>query len=290
MEKTILVIGGTGMLGKPVAHHLNAAGYKVRVFSRSAQKARTHFGSEYEIAQGDVENPHSLAAALQGCYGVHVNLQDGFDPDLERRGANAAAQAARTAGVQRITFISGASVCEQNCWYAGTQAKFAGEQAIQASGVPYTVFRCHYFMEVLRNFVRGKLALLIGKHPHPYYWVAAQDYARMVAKAYATPASENKILYVCGPAALSMRQALQTFTQIAHPETRLTYIPIWLTRIIAHLGNRKELQAALPFLEYCQKTKIILSGSPEEANSLLGAPTTTVAAWSRAQTSSPPAR
>jgi len=282
MSDTILVIGATGMLGEPVARRLQSAGWQVRVLTRSAHKGRARFGETFEVAEGDVEDPTALAAAIQGCRGVHINLQGGMDYDLERRGAEAVARAAARAGVERITYLSGASVCAENCWYAGTRAKYQAEAALQACGVGYTVFRSTYFMETLPNFLRGKLALLIGKHPHPYDWVAASDYAGMVARAYATPAAAGKILYVCGPQALSMRQAVDSFRRSVRPEARLVYVPLWAASLLARLGKRRELQAALPFFQYCSQVKVILSGSPAEANDLLGAPETTLEAWSRA--------
>src|SRR5512133_1835930 len=106
MKTTILVIGATGMLGEPVARKLQAQGYGVRVFSRSAEKARTRFGPGFEVATGDVDDPLCLEAALQGCQGVHISLDGGFDPDLERRGAENVARAAARCGVERITYLS----------------------------------------------------------------------------------------------------------------------------------------------------------------------------------------
>jgi uncharacterized protein YbjT (DUF2867 family) len=281
MTQTILVIGGTGMLGEPVARRLQADGHQVRILSRAPDKAHARFGAEFEIAKGDVDEPTSLEAAMQGCQGVHLNLQGGFDYDLERRGAENVSRVASTSGVQRVTYTSGGSVCEANCWYAGTRAKFQAEAALQASGVPYTIFRDNYFMETLHNFVRGKLALLIGKHPTPYSWIAADDYARMVAKAYTLPEAANKVLYVCGPEALTMRQALQVFCRIVHPEARLVQLSIRMALIIAKLGGRHELQAALPFFRYCETVKF--QEYPAEANALLGAPTTTLEMWSHRQ-------
>ena len=283
MIQKILVVGATGMLGEPVARQLKSDGFQVRVLSRSAERARNRFGDGFEAIGGDVEDPASLDSALQTCQGVHINLNGMQDPDMERRGTENVLQVALKVGIQRVTYLSGASVCEENCWYAGTKAKFQAEAAIRASGIPYTVFRAHYFMESMKYLVRGNMALIIGKHPHPYYWAAAADYARLVSKAYATPAAANKTLYVCGPEALTMRQAMQIFTRIAYPEARFMNMPLWMAALIARLGNRKELQAALPFLHYCEKAKVLLSGSPDEANVLLGAPTTTVEAWSKLQ-------
>ena len=281
MRSSILVVGASGMLGAPVARQLRADGWPVRVLTRSPERARARLGDGYELVTGDVERPVTLVKALQGCQGVHISLDGKADPDLERRGAEAVVQAAQKAGVERITYLSGASVCEENCWYPGTKAKYDAERALIGSGIAHTIFRAHYFMETLPNFVRGRLALVIGRHPHPYPWVAAEDYARMVARAYAMPEAANKILYICGPQALTMRQALGIFCRAAHPEARLAPFPIPLAVIVARLGSRRDLQAALPFFRYCEQVRIILSGSPEEANCLLGAPQTTLEEWSR---------
>lgn len=277
----ILVIGGTGMLGEPVARQLNADGFGVRVSTRRPERARIRFPAPFEVAAGAIEDSASLAAALEGCQGVHINLHGLFDPDLERRGAEAVASIALQAGLQRITYLSGASVCPENAWFPDTRARLLAEEAICSSGIPYTIFRASYFMETLRNFVRGQMLLQIGKHPHPYQWVASADFARMVAKAYATPQSANKILYVCGPQSLKMREALQILKRALYPRHTIIYLPIWAAWLIARAGKRRELQSVLPFFAYCEKIKIFLSGSPDEANTLLGAPATTLETWAK---------
>jgi uncharacterized protein YbjT (DUF2867 family) len=282
-SRSILVIGGTGMLGEPVVRRLQADGYNVRVLTRNPSKARTIFGDAIEAIKGDVEDSSSLEAALRGCLGVHINLNGGLDADLERRGTVNVVQAAHRADIARLTYLSGASVFAENCWYAGTRARFEAEAAIRALGVPYTIFKATYFMESLHRFVHGKRALLIGRQPFPWHWLAAEDYARMVAKAYATPAAANKSLFAYGPQALMMREALQVFCRTVHPAASLMPMPIWLTRIIARLGHRKELQAALPFFAYCEK--VGEGGDPSEANALLGAPAITLEQWSKNQRS-----
>ena len=281
MAKTVLVVGGTGMLGGPVARRLRADGYQVRIFTRNAEKARAKFGAEYEVAAGDVEDQPSLLAALQGCQTVHISLDGGLDPDLERRGAENVARAAATTGVQRITLLSGTSVKQENCWYAGTKAKFEAEAAVRASGVPYTIFQATFFMETLPRFVRGTRATILGSQPHPWHWVAVVDYARMVSKAYATSAVANKTLHVFGPQPWTMRQGLQTYCAIARPDAKVGTISFWMASLIARLSRDKELEAVVPFFRYSEK--VAEAGDPIEANALLGAPTTTLEQWCKAQ-------
>jgi len=281
MSTKVLVIGGTGMLGAPVARRLRTDGYQVRIFTRNPDRVQAKFGAEYEAVAGDVENQSALLAALQGCQAVHINLDGGLDPDLERRGAENIARAAARKGIHHITLLSGTSVTEENCWYAGTKAKFEAEAAVRASGVPYTIFQATFFMETLPRFVRGTRASILGSQPHPWHWVAADDYARMVSKAYATPRAANKTLHVFGPQPLTTRQALQTYCSIARPDAKISAIPFWMASIIAGLSRDKTLQAVLPFFRYSEA--VAEAGDPAEANALLGAPTTTLEQWCKLQ-------
>jgi len=269
------------MLGEPVARRLRADGYQVRIFTRNVEKARAKFGAEYEIAAGDVEDRASLDAALLGCQAVHINLDGGLDPDLERRGAENVVAAAAKAGIQRITYLSGTSVTKENCWYAGTKAKFEAEAAVRASGVPYTIFQATFFMETLPRFVRGTRASILGSQPHPWHWVAADDYARMVSKACGTPEATNKTLHVFGPQPRTTRQALQTYCDIARPDAKVSTVPFWMASLIARLSRDKELEAVVPFFRYSEV--VAEAGDPAEADALLGAPMTTLEQWCKAQ-------
>src|SRR5512143_2733079 len=110
MKKTILVLGATGMLGKPVAYALKAAGFQVRIMSRDSRKARKMFDSTFQTILCDPTNPDCLEAAMEGCYGVHISRPT----EAEQQVAETVAKAAFRQGVQRITYISGATVAEEN--------------------------------------------------------------------------------------------------------------------------------------------------------------------------------
>jgi NAD dependent epimerase/dehydratase family enzyme len=143
--------------------------------------------------------------------------------------------------------------------------------------VPFTIFKAHYFMESLLRFIHGRLALQIGKQPNPYPWIAADDFARMVSRSYSMSEAMGKELFIYGPQELTMRQALQTYCRIIQPQAKVIYLPLWAAEVIARLGKRRELQSALPFFHYIEKVQA--SGDPTEANTLLGAPTTTLEEW-----------
>lgn len=287
MDDRILVIGGSGMLGRPVVNALQAHGVRVRVMTRLPETMRGRFGDDVELIQGDVTVPDSLEEALRGCQGVHINLRSNSDLELERQGVRIVVNAAAKVGVTRITYLSAASVCAENCWFAGTRAKFEAEAAIRESGIPYSIFRATWFMEGLAAFIREiggrKRTLEIGRHPYPYHWIAAEDYARMVANAYGCPEAANKTFVIYGPAAYTMRQALAIYRRIAHPDASPMFLSLSAAAIIARLGHREELLAAIPLFRYMQRVRE--HDDADEANRLLGEPRTTLEQWSRIRAS-----
>ena len=280
-NKTILVIGGTGMLGKPVARQLKADGFKVRLLARNPEKARTLLGSGYEIVKGDVDDLSSLRSALTDVDGVHISLKGGpTEADFDRMDHLAVrdiARAARELGVGRVTLISAYAVSEEKADTPESRAKVKGEAALRSSGVPYTVFRCSWFMETLPMFVQGKNISLIGNQVHPLHWIAVEDYARMVSKSYQSDDALNKELYIFGPEALTMREAMQLYTEIAAPGVKLSPISTRMLSVLGWISFNPEWKSMATLMKHYERWGE--DGSPAEADRLLGAPKVTLREW-----------
>ncbi len=279
--KRILVVGATGMLGEPVARRLRADGFRVHVLARSPERAKQRLGDAYEVVQGDVERPDTLGPAVQGCYGVYINLNGKPDPAshdrIVHRGTANVARAAAHADVERLHIITGTSVSEENAWFYVTKAKLQAEAAIRASGVPYSIWRATWFMESLPQFVRGNRAVLMGKQPHPWSWLAVDDYARMVSTAFGTPEAANKIFYVHGPEKLTMRRALEFYCSQVRPGVRVSTVPLLILSLMARVTRNDTMRSAVGLMRYFNQ--IPEQGDPTEANALLGAPETNLDGW-----------
>ena len=95
----MVMIGATGMLGRPVARRLVLEQRPVRALVRDPQRARTLLPEACELVKGDVRDQSTLHAAIEGSHAVYINLSEPFSRrkrDTEHEGTRAIARAARS--------------------------------------------------------------------------------------------------------------------------------------------------------------------------------------------------
>lgn len=194
----VLVLGGSGDLGAPVAQQLRGDGFQVRLLIRNRGRVPA-LDSDFDYAYGDIDDSASLQSALAGCDALHVSVRGGptaeqFDR-IEHQGTARVAELAAREGVQRVSYVSH-SLAASDAAASDLRAKFHAEQAIAASGVPYTIFRSTYFMETLPRQIRGRRAVVLGRQRRPFHLLAAADFARMVSRSLSTPETGGKHLDV----------------------------------------------------------------------------------------------
>lgn len=278
MQKIILVIGGTGILGQPVCHALKEAGFKVRILTRDRQKATGLFDDSFEITVGRASDTGTIEHSMNGCTGVHISLPN----EIERQVAEIVAALAPQQGIDRISYISGATVSQENSWFPMINCKLLAEKAIRESGIPYSIFCPTWVMETLPKFVRKGRATVIGTQPHPYHWVAADDIAAMVAASYAHDDAANKRFLVFGPEAILMLDALRKYCVAIHPEIRnVTMTPFWILKALAALSRNRELRSAVDMMKYFER--VGEGVNPKMDSFTLSAPETTLDMWLEAK-------
>ncbi len=273
MEK-ILILGGTGMLGRPVADHMVKNGMSVRVLTRNPEKAKSLFPDAVEIISGDVRDLKHLTDTLRDCTGIHISV--GGSEDLQS--VKNVLEMINPEKIRLLTYVSGATVSMEHAWFPMIQQKFLAEKLIEEKGLPYTIFCPTWPMEQLGQFVRDGRASAIGNLPTAYHWFAADDFGRMVAAAYVKKNTLSKRLFIHGPETYTIKQALQMYVEKVHPEiSKVSVLPIPLARIIAGLTKNPGLKFAAGLMSYFKVAGE--QGDGREAGELLGKPETRLAEW-----------
>jgi uncharacterized protein YbjT (DUF2867 family) len=273
----VLIIGASGLLAKPVIEHLDKAGFQLRLFSRSV--TRSMFDKEFEMMQGDVMKPSDLERAIDGCDALHISLSK----INEAHATKAIVGIALLKGIKLISMISGCTVAAENRWFPMIEDKYQAEQTIINSGIPFMIFRPTWFFESLDLMIRDRKAMMLGKQPNHYRWVAADDYARMVANAYQNQEARNKLFFVFGPEKHKMAELLEKYCKKRYPEIKkVSTVPLGMIKLIAFLTGNNELKNAAALFAYFEKAKEL--GNADETNRLLGKPETTFEKWVKSKT------
>ena len=114
-DKSILVTGGGGFLGKAIIHLLKKDGYKLRSYSRGRYPELEKLG--VETFQGNISDEAALEAAAQGCHAImHVAAKAGVYGPYEEyyeanvRGTSNVIAVCHKLGIQRLIYTSTPSV------------------------------------------------------------------------------------------------------------------------------------------------------------------------------------
>lgn len=271
--KTVSVIGGTGMLGAPVAQALLADGFRVRILTRNIEKARQQLGDAFEYHKADILDVSSLQVALKDSDFVHINVS-GHDRDSYYQqhvsGTKNVLQALSGQAIECISMISSASAYPEFNDRYDNRFKLEAENLLKASGRPYLVFMPSWFMETMTLFVQNNRLVRIGPSNQLIHWVAADDYAQQVSKAYQNPASRSQRLSVYGPEGLTMADAFSRFAQ--HHQLKESHMPAWLAKWLGRLSRDPSLSDVADLTVHYDRT-----GEKTVPNTLRT--TTTLASW-----------
>jgi uncharacterized protein YbjT (DUF2867 family) len=193
----ILVVGGTGFLGRETVKLLLEKGEAVRVLARTPAKADDLKQAGAEVMQGDLIDAASLLKACQGADQVfataHSLLGKGkyTSKAVDDAGHRALIDAAKRAGVGHFVYTSGSGPSPTHP-IDFFRTKYKIEEYLKASGLSYTILRPPAFMEWHAHIFNGKGILekgkttLLGKGTKPRNFMAVRDVAQFAVIALTT--------------------------------------------------------------------------------------------------------
>lgn len=220
--KKILVIGSTGLLGKPVTKALIDAGFDVTLLVRDKNLAEKLF-PKVAIIKGDLRNRNDIETAIQNQDAIFLSLsvkqiekENEFHTEAE--GLDLVIDVAKRLKIKRIAYLASLVHLYQGMnsfdWWV-FRIKQEAVRKIKNSGIAYTIFYPSAFMEsIFYQSKQGSMIALGGKSEYPMYYVAAEDYARQVAKSFEIlEDTESRDFVIQGLDAFTQKAAAKTFIQ-----------------------------------------------------------------------------
>jgi uncharacterized protein YbjT (DUF2867 family) len=257
----ILIVGATGYLGGLIARRLLAQGRLVRVLVRPGSDHRPLVEAGAAPALGDVRQRDTLDVACRGVSTVITTAIARMHEDpaaaqaINLDGCLNLIDAAKAAGVKLFIFTS-ALGCDPDSPAPFVAAKGKVEQALRASGMPYTILAPDIFMDTWIMAIVGGPALqgapvwLVGEGRDRHSFVAAADVAAFAVNALNNPAAVNQTIPIGGPAALSWLDAVGVFEQTlgrpipvnhVQPGQPLPGLPPFMAELMAGFGRHESI-------------------------------------------------
>lgn len=171
-EKTVLLVGATGFLGRKVAQAAHDRGYQIKVLLRSGSNASGLAALNAEIVTGDMRDMPSLVKAMSGCDAVIATAagytghkKGDFNSTTDTDGYKNLARAAKQAKISRFVLCS-VLTCDQAQIVPHFWHKKLAEDALESEGVPFIAVRPGGFIDQGANdfwakgIAKGKLNFL----------------------------------------------------------------------------------------------------------------------------------
>jgi uncharacterized protein YbjT (DUF2867 family) len=247
MATKIAFIGAGGMLGKPVAKALLAAGFEVTALARDPEKVQKEAPGIHTL-KGDLQNSADIDQLLKGKDMVYLNLSIRQNEKqsawhTESDGMKMILASAKKNNVSRIAYLSSIIMDYQgkngfNWWVFDIKHKAV--KLIKDSGISYTIFYPSNFMESISNLYKmGNKMMLAGESREPMFFISAGDYGKQVAKALTEQNSGNREYYIQGPQALTAGEAVMEFMKHYRKEKlRLTRAPLGMLRFLGNFSTK----------------------------------------------------
>ncbi len=233
---TVLVVGATGALGRPVVKRLLQRGVAVRAGCRHPGQAADLAALGADVVACDLTDSSTLAQACSGVRrllaAAHGILGRGRwrSENVDDAGHRSLFDVARAAGVERLVYTS-AYGAGPNHPVDFFRTKYAIEHALAASGLDSVVLRPTAFMEQHAHEFNGRLVLekgrarLIGAGSKPRNFVSADDVATFAVRALLEDPPPFRVLAIGGPGHYSNSQVAELYAVAAGVELRVSHLP-----------------------------------------------------------------
>ena len=239
---SLLVIGGTGTLGRQIVLQALTKGYQVRCLVRNFRKA--NFLKEWgaELVYGDLTKPETIPPCLRGITAV-IDASTSRPDDLNAlktvdwEGKLYLIEASKVANIQRFIFFSAQNV-EDFTNIPLMKLKYKIEEKLKKSQIPYTIFRLtgfyqglieQYAIPILEN-----LPIWVTNENMYVSYMDTQDIAKFCLRALQLPKTKNKTFFLNGLKGWVSSEIIKLCEQLAGQSAKVQRIPSFILKLVSN--------------------------------------------------------
>ena len=239
---SLLIIGGTGTLGRQIVLQALTKGYPVRCMVRNFRKA--NFLKEWgvELVYGDLSRPETIPPCLKGITAVidastsRANELDSLKK-VDWIGKLRLIEAIEAASIKRFIFFSAQNV-EQFKNIPLMKLKYGIETKLKKSNIPYTIFRLtgfyqglieQYAIPILEN-----LPIWVTNETTNISYMDTQDIAKFSIRALQIPQTVNQVFFLSGLKGWVSSEIINLCEQLAGQEAKVQKIPLGVLKFVSN--------------------------------------------------------
>jgi len=203
-NRPVLVMGGTGFLGRRLVATLLAEGYRVRCLVRDPARAQDLAGEHVEIVKGDMLDPAAVASAVASARAVYfcvhslskqANDSTGDFMDVEQTGLRNVIDAAHRHGVRRVLYVTAIGT-ESDAVGSWARGRSRTEKMLFDSGLDATVLRPGLIVGhggdgfgMVERGARSSVTVLLASRTQLFRTVSVDDLADALVQLMDDPRS-----------------------------------------------------------------------------------------------------
>jgi uncharacterized protein YbjT (DUF2867 family) len=238
---SLLIIGGTGTLGRQIVLQALTKGYQVRCLVRNFRKASFLKEWGVELVYGDLTRPETIPPCLKGITAIidaSTSRADELDSlkKVDWDGKLCLIEAAKAANIQRFIFFSAQNV-EQFENIPLMKLKNGIEVKLQESGIPYTIFRLTGFYQgLIEQYaipILESLPIWVTNENTYISYMDTQDIAKFCLRALQIPQTTNQTFFLSGSRGWVSSEIINLCEQLAGQQAQIKRIPLFFLKFVS---------------------------------------------------------
>jgi uncharacterized protein YbjT (DUF2867 family) len=239
---SLLIIGGTGTLGRQIVLQALTKGYKVRCLVRNFRRASFLKEWGVELVYGDLTRPETLPPCLIGITAiidVSTSRADELDSlkKVDWDGKLSLIKAAKIANIKHYIFFSAQNI-EQFENIPLMRLKYGIEQKLKESKIPHTIFRLtgfyqglieQYAIPILEN-----LPIWVTNENTSISYMDTQDIAKFCLRTLQIPETINQTFFLSGLKGWASSEIIGLCEQLAGQTAKVQKVPIIFLKLMSN--------------------------------------------------------